>query len=142
MKEIVTKFNLLKQKQFENEDAEINEQKIPHKNLKKEWKKFFEEYFPNHNEDLKLIEDEISLMQELIDLGRENNEYTLDQLKRLKEIYPKIKNGGMIGTMVTEQMFQLHNELFPKNAQKNKSCGYCVKKVWERIIVTYKLNFE
>ena len=147
MKEKVMKYNNLVEKLQLNLNAkEEGKKKVPYPKLKDEWIEFIKtNNFNSANENieigLKEIESEINIMQDMIDLGRENNQYSTNQLLRLKNLYPHIKNGGQIGYRIND-MFILHNEMLPQHTQNNKTCGYCVKKVWERVIALYKQNFE
>lgn len=50
-------------------------------------------------------------------------------------------NDGKVPTTIVDEMFIVHNELFPNNKEFNKGCGTCRRRTYGRIQTYYNENF-
>lgn len=55
----------------------------------------------------------------------------------VKEVHT---NNGKIPEHLIDNMFRIHNELFPNNLEFNKGCGNCRNRVFNRLQSYYNTN--
>lgn len=58
-----------------------------------------------------------------------------------KVVREVMNNDGKIPSTIVDEIFTLHNELFPNKKEFNKGCGTCRKRTYGRIQTYYNENF-
>lgn len=63
-----------------------------------------------------------------------------DKVKHIiKEVHA---NNGKVPAHIVDQMFEVHNQLFPKSMEFNKGCGTCRKRTFSRIQTYFNQNLN
>ena len=57
----------------------------------------------------------------------------------IKEVH---SNNGKIPEHLIDNMFRIHNDIFPNNLEFNKGCGTCRKRTFNRLQTYYNTNME
>jgi NAD-dependent dihydropyrimidine dehydrogenase PreA subunit len=57
---------------------------------------------------------------------------------RLKVIFDELEVTKIMSGTMTRDLFNIHNEMFPRREEHATGCGACVRRVKDKMLIEYK----